>query len=255
MKGWGRKIGKETPSVQSKSPEFLCAPVLLLDLMNKLNIGLLDRLLITLQATSQGLLFLIVFLCPPGTVLRCRPRISSWSWPAAGTRPSARLTVWVPCGPGPSSYLTDPIIQRAALWVTPLLTRPKLENTTMHHTLLNCSLLQTGSDLTWVEDWLHLHVARVRDVELLTGLSFYHDRLSVAETLQLKTFIHNNRGSEWSHNVQRKPCWFCPPGLRPQRHGQSRSENTPCVQTQIQPDIFYLFNPPRGGEGGRGRWC
>lgn len=49
---------------------------------------------------------------------------------------------------------------------------------------------QTGPDLTWVEDWLQLHVARVRDIELLTGLSFYHDRLSVAETLELKTFIH-----------------------------------------------------------------
>ncbi|XP_040919998.1 ectonucleotide pyrophosphatase/phosphodiesterase family member 1 [Toxotes jaculatrix] len=47
-----------------------------------------------------------------------------------------------------------------------------------------------GSDLTWVEEWLHFHTARVRDVELLTGLSFYHGRLSVEETLQLKTFLH-----------------------------------------------------------------
>ncbi|XP_074541875.1 ectonucleotide pyrophosphatase/phosphodiesterase family member 1 [Halichoeres trimaculatus] len=46
-----------------------------------------------------------------------------------------------------------------------------------------------GSDLTWVEDWLHFHVARVRDIELLTGLSFYHHRISVEETLQLKTLI------------------------------------------------------------------
>ncbi|KAM8832977.1 ectonucleotide pyrophosphatase/phosphodiesterase family member 1 [Spinachia spinachia] len=44
-----------------------------------------------------------------------------------------------------------------------------------------------GSDLTWVEDWLQFHAARVRDVELLAGLSFYHDRLSVEETLRLKT--------------------------------------------------------------------
>ncbi|KAM9840798.1 ectonucleotide pyrophosphatase/phosphodiesterase family member 1 [Aulostomus maculatus] len=51
----------------------------------------------------------------------------------------------------------------------------------------NCS---TGSDLTWVEAWLQFHTARVRDIELLTGLSFYHDRLSVEETLQLKTFLH-----------------------------------------------------------------
>uniref|UniRef100_H2V879 Ectonucleotide pyrophosphatase/phosphodiesterase 1 n=1 Tax=Takifugu rubripes TaxID=31033 RepID=H2V879_TAKRU len=48
-----------------------------------------------------------------------------------------------------------------------------------------------GSGLTWVEDWLQLHVSRVRDIELLTGLSFYHDRLSVEETLELKTFIHS----------------------------------------------------------------
>uniref|UniRef100_A0A3Q1G9G1 Ectonucleotide pyrophosphatase/phosphodiesterase 1 n=1 Tax=Acanthochromis polyacanthus TaxID=80966 RepID=A0A3Q1G9G1_9TELE len=46
-----------------------------------------------------------------------------------------------------------------------------------------------GSDLTWVEDWLQFHTARVRDIELLTGLSFYHDRISVEETLQLKTFL------------------------------------------------------------------
>uniref|UniRef100_UPI003AAC8A05 ectonucleotide pyrophosphatase/phosphodiesterase family member 1 n=1 Tax=Centroberyx gerrardi TaxID=166262 RepID=UPI003AAC8A05 len=46
-----------------------------------------------------------------------------------------------------------------------------------------------GSDFAWVEDWLQLHIARVRDVELLTGLSFYHDRISVQETLQLKTLL------------------------------------------------------------------
>ncbi|XP_037606650.1 ectonucleotide pyrophosphatase/phosphodiesterase family member 1 [Sebastes umbrosus] len=46
-----------------------------------------------------------------------------------------------------------------------------------------------GLDLAWVEDWLQLHTARVRDIELLAGLSFYHDRLSVEETLQLKTLI------------------------------------------------------------------
>nr|XP_019953043.1 PREDICTED: ectonucleotide pyrophosphatase/phosphodiesterase family member 1-like [Paralichthys olivaceus] len=48
-----------------------------------------------------------------------------------------------------------------------------------------------GSDLTWVEEWLRFHTARVRDIELLTGLSFYHDRISVDETLQLKTFLHS----------------------------------------------------------------
>uniref|UniRef100_A0A8C3A832 Ectonucleotide pyrophosphatase/phosphodiesterase 1 n=1 Tax=Cyclopterus lumpus TaxID=8103 RepID=A0A8C3A832_CYCLU len=47
----------------------------------------------------------------------------------------------------------------------------------------------SGSDLKWVEDWLQFHTARVRDIELLAGLSFYHDRLSVEETLQLKTLL------------------------------------------------------------------
>ncbi|XP_068197885.1 ectonucleotide pyrophosphatase/phosphodiesterase family member 1 isoform X2 [Antennarius striatus] len=46
-----------------------------------------------------------------------------------------------------------------------------------------------GSDLSWVEDWLQFHKSRVRDIELLTGLSFYQDRLSVEETLRLKTFL------------------------------------------------------------------
>ncbi|XP_061563005.1 ectonucleotide pyrophosphatase/phosphodiesterase family member 1 [Cololabis saira] len=48
------------------------------------------------------------------------------------------------------------------------------------------------SDMDWVEKWLQFHTARVRDIELLTGLSFYHDRLSVEETLQLKTFLHTS---------------------------------------------------------------
>ncbi|XP_067337389.1 ectonucleotide pyrophosphatase/phosphodiesterase family member 1 isoform X2 [Channa argus] len=46
-----------------------------------------------------------------------------------------------------------------------------------------------ATNLSWVEDWMNFHTARVRDIELLTGLSFYHDRLSVEETLQLKTFL------------------------------------------------------------------
>ncbi|KAG7508531.1 ectonucleotide pyrophosphatase/phosphodiesterase family member 1-like [Solea senegalensis] len=54
----------------------------------------------------------------------------------------------------------------------------------------NMESCATGTDLAWVEDWLHFHTARVRDIELLTGLSFYHDMISVEETLQLKTFLH-----------------------------------------------------------------
>ncbi|XP_055005232.1 ectonucleotide pyrophosphatase/phosphodiesterase family member 1 isoform X2 [Boleophthalmus pectinirostris] len=50
----------------------------------------------------------------------------------------------------------------------------------------NCALDQVE---VWAEKWMKFHTARVRDIELLTGLSFYHDRLSVEETLQLKTFL------------------------------------------------------------------
>uniref|UniRef100_A0A4W5N5S7 Ectonucleotide pyrophosphatase/phosphodiesterase 1 n=1 Tax=Hucho hucho TaxID=62062 RepID=A0A4W5N5S7_9TELE len=46
-----------------------------------------------------------------------------------------------------------------------------------------------GSDFQWVQEWAQFHAARVRDVELLTGLSFYHNRMSVEETLQLKTLL------------------------------------------------------------------
>nr|XP_060609361.1 ectonucleotide pyrophosphatase/phosphodiesterase family member 1 [Anolis sagrei ordinatus] len=42
----------------------------------------------------------------------------------------------------------------------------------------------------WVEERMKMHAARVRDVELLTGLSFYHDRKQpVADILQLKTYL------------------------------------------------------------------
>ncbi|KAJ8391525.1 hypothetical protein AAFF_G00088470 [Aldrovandia affinis] len=46
-----------------------------------------------------------------------------------------------------------------------------------------------GSQFHWVEEWMQFHTARIRDVELLTGLSFYHDRVSIPQTLQLKTFL------------------------------------------------------------------
>uniref|UniRef100_A0A8C6SRT6 Ectonucleotide pyrophosphatase/phosphodiesterase 1 n=1 Tax=Neogobius melanostomus TaxID=47308 RepID=A0A8C6SRT6_9GOBI len=42
------------------------------------------------------------------------------------------------------------------------------------------------------EEWMKLHTARVRDVELLSGLSFYHSRISVDETLQLKTYLQTS---------------------------------------------------------------
>ncbi|XP_075718505.1 ectonucleotide pyrophosphatase/phosphodiesterase family member 3 [Rhinoderma darwinii] len=44
-------------------------------------------------------------------------------------------------------------------------------------------------EVEWVEDRLKAHAARVRDVELLTGLDFYQDRKELTEALQLKTFL------------------------------------------------------------------
>ncbi|KAM4705715.1 autotaxin isoform 2-T2 [Rhinophrynus dorsalis] len=43
----------------------------------------------------------------------------------------------------------------------------------------------------WVEDLLKMHTARVRDIELLTGLDFYRKtNRSYTEILSLKTFLH-----------------------------------------------------------------
>ncbi|XP_032999681.1 ectonucleotide pyrophosphatase/phosphodiesterase family member 3 [Lacerta agilis] len=46
------------------------------------------------------------------------------------------------------------------------------------------------SESQWVEERIHTHTARVRDVELLTGLDFYPERNQpLPEILQLKTFL------------------------------------------------------------------
>ncbi|XP_071997618.1 ectonucleotide pyrophosphatase/phosphodiesterase family member 1 [Engystomops pustulosus] len=48
----------------------------------------------------------------------------------------------------------------------------------------------THKELTWIEELFQLHVARVKDIELLTALSFFHNtNLPVSELLQLKTFL------------------------------------------------------------------
>uniref|UniRef100_A0A673W8Y2 Ectonucleotide pyrophosphatase/phosphodiesterase 1 n=1 Tax=Salmo trutta TaxID=8032 RepID=A0A673W8Y2_SALTR len=67
----------------------------------------------------------------------------------------------------------------------------RLETTSfiLPHRPDHTEICANGSDLQWVQEWAQFHAARVRDVELLTGLSFYHDRISVEETLQLKTFL------------------------------------------------------------------
>ncbi|NWH81699.1 ENPP3 phosphodiesterase, partial [Piaya cayana] len=52
----------------------------------------------------------------------------------------------------------------------------------------SCAENKTPSE--WVEERLQVHSARVRDVELLTGLDFYQERNEpVSEILQLKTFL------------------------------------------------------------------
>uniref|UniRef100_A0A8C3VMQ8 Ectonucleotide pyrophosphatase/phosphodiesterase family member 3 n=1 Tax=Catagonus wagneri TaxID=51154 RepID=A0A8C3VMQ8_9CETA len=46
------------------------------------------------------------------------------------------------------------------------------------------------SEDLWIEERFHAHTARVRDVELLTGLDFYQGKVQpVSEILQLKTFL------------------------------------------------------------------
>ncbi|NXR20854.1 ENPP3 phosphodiesterase, partial [Cinclus mexicanus] len=46
------------------------------------------------------------------------------------------------------------------------------------------------SESTWVEERMKFHMARIRDIELLTGLSFYQDRKQpIPDILQLKTYL------------------------------------------------------------------
>ncbi|XP_061676074.1 ectonucleotide pyrophosphatase/phosphodiesterase family member 2 isoform X3 [Syngnathoides biaculeatus] len=48
----------------------------------------------------------------------------------------------------------------------------------------------SDEDLNWVEDLMKIHTARVRDVEILTGLDFYRRTTrSYAEILSLKTYM------------------------------------------------------------------
>lgn len=56
---------------------------------------------------------------------------------------------------------------------------------------LFCFFFQENkSEDLWVEERFNAHVARVRDVELLTGLDFYQEKAQpVSEILQLKTYL------------------------------------------------------------------
>jgi ectonucleotide pyrophosphatase/phosphodiesterase family protein 2 len=53
-------------------------------------------------------------------------------------------------------------------------------------------LSQSSEDESrWVEELMKMHTARVRDVELLTGLDFYRrTNQSYPEILWLKTYMH-----------------------------------------------------------------
>uniref|UniRef100_A0A8D0L4Z9 Ectonucleotide pyrophosphatase/phosphodiesterase 1 n=1 Tax=Sphenodon punctatus TaxID=8508 RepID=A0A8D0L4Z9_SPHPU len=55
----------------------------------------------------------------------------------------------------------------------------------------NCESCANGKpESLWVEERMRFHTARVKDVELLTGLSFYQDRKQpVVDILQLKTYL------------------------------------------------------------------
>nr|XP_057912394.1 ectonucleotide pyrophosphatase/phosphodiesterase family member 2 isoform X3 [Doryrhamphus excisus] len=50
---------------------------------------------------------------------------------------------------------------------------------------------KSDAESTWVEDLMKMHTARVRDVEILTGLDLYRrTTLRYADVLALKTFMH-----------------------------------------------------------------
>ncbi|XP_005065861.1 ectonucleotide pyrophosphatase/phosphodiesterase family member 1 isoform X2 [Mesocricetus auratus] len=52
------------------------------------------------------------------------------------------------------------------------------------------SCIYGKQESTWIEELLTLHRARIADVELITGLSFYHERQeSVSDLLRLKTHL------------------------------------------------------------------
>lgn len=59
-----------------------------------------------------------------------------------------------------------------------------------HRTENSESCADDKDESLWVEQLLRFHAARVRDVELLAALSFFHNtKYSVSELLQFKTFI------------------------------------------------------------------
>lgn len=61
----------------------------------------------------------------------------------------------------------------------------------MKNHFLSVSVQSAEDESKWVEDLLKLHTARVRDVEILTGLDLYRStNLTYTSTLSLKTYLH-----------------------------------------------------------------
>lgn len=75
-----------------------------------------------------------------------------------------------------------------------------------------CCFPQSWEDESrWVEDLLQLHTARVRDVELLTGLDFYRSAaLPYTRVLALKTHMRTFEDDVWRdvrhHRTWRSHC-------------------------------------------------
>lgn len=85
-------------------------------------------------------------------------------------------------------YLIDEVVHKN-------MTEKHKSNTTFNerddNDFLPVCLQNAEEESQWVEDLLKLHTARVRDVEILTGLDLYRStNLTYTSTLSLKTYLH-----------------------------------------------------------------
>lgn len=65
-----------------------------------------------------------------------------------------------------------------------------------------CSLQSSEEESYWVEELMKMHTARVRDVELLTGLDLYRKTTQTyADILSLKTYMLTYESEIWSQGV------------------------------------------------------
>lgn len=116
----------------------------------------------------------------------------------------------------------------------------------MEHNVTWCSVswwcAQSSEDESrWVEELMRMHTARVRDVELLTGLDFYRRTpQSYAEILSLKTYMHTYESAIWTTRRRRR---------RPRSQWAFQSETPWAVKWKrlsgkknIRCSIYFLFN-------------